>query len=211
MEAVKAIPMRDVTKLLSVPYNVDHHQRCPMVNHPGDNTPSIKYYENNSFACFGCKAGGSNIDLVMGVKELSFGQSIHWLEKNILKRRGYRHAGSKLASNLKELGVKLRKRVSRSSREQNFDAIAYATKIYQVIGDSIATLEHKSPSSLRGIIENRRESLYSYVDDQINNSSSESHCANVLQYVNLQLKALRNAVDDLPSQSRLIDGGDAKG
>lgn len=49
--------------------------QCPF--HQGDHTPSLKIYEGtNSWKCFGCGKGGSVIDFVMELFDLSFQQAM---------------------------------------------------------------------------------------------------------------------------------------
>lgn len=48
---------------------------CPF--HQGDHTPSLKIYEGtNTWKCFGCGRGGSVIDFVMELFDLSFQQAV---------------------------------------------------------------------------------------------------------------------------------------
>lgn len=49
--------------------------KCPF--HQGDHTASMKIYPGSGgFHCFGCGAGGSVIDFVMRLFDLSFGQAL---------------------------------------------------------------------------------------------------------------------------------------
>lgn len=49
---------------------------CPLPGHD-DRTPSFHYYsETNSFYCFGCRRGGSVIDLIMQLESLEFGAAL---------------------------------------------------------------------------------------------------------------------------------------
>lgn len=54
---------------------------CCCVKH-SEKTPSMVIYENNnSFYCFGCGIGGTIIDLVMAMENLSLSEAIKFLRK----------------------------------------------------------------------------------------------------------------------------------
>ena len=45
--------------------------RCPLPTHPADNTPSCSFDDKGRFYCFGCGAGGSSIDMVMKLFDIT--------------------------------------------------------------------------------------------------------------------------------------------
>lgn len=62
--------LRDILAEYGITLNRAGFCGCPF--HSGDNTPSMKIYDNNTFHCFGCGANGSVIDFVMKMDGLSF-------------------------------------------------------------------------------------------------------------------------------------------
>lgn len=54
--------------------------KCPFHE---EKTPSFRVYENNSFYCFGCGAGGDVITLIMKMENLSFEEACAFLDRDI--------------------------------------------------------------------------------------------------------------------------------
>src|SRR6267378_363468 len=53
---------------------------CPENHAHGDADPSLHLYERrNRWRCFVCELRGSNIDLVMGVLRIPFGDAVRWI------------------------------------------------------------------------------------------------------------------------------------
>lgn len=60
------------------------HQRVkcfhPEKHAHGDADPSLHLYERrNRWRCFACELRGSNIDLVIGVQGIAFGEAVRWV------------------------------------------------------------------------------------------------------------------------------------
>ena len=76
IEEIKSTPIREVL----VNYGVDVSGKsccCPIHK---EKTPSCMIYDKtNSFSCFGCHAGGSVIDLVMGIEKVNIKDAINIL------------------------------------------------------------------------------------------------------------------------------------
>ena len=78
-EYLRNIPIRDVAELLGLEIDSRNRFTCPCHN---DHHPSANLYEkNNSWRCFACNAGGSPIDLVMGVKDCTVRQAAKFLAR----------------------------------------------------------------------------------------------------------------------------------
>lgn len=206
MESVKSISMKEVAGVLGIQYNTEHHQHCPFPNHADVGSPSMKFYDNNSFACFGCQKGGSNIDLVMGVKDLSFKQAIVWLETNLL-RVHRKPEGLKLANKFKSLKKRLVSRNSPDHKISTFDFSAYKSYVGAVITERRDTLLSSTEGTLSSLIDNKAEELYDYAEAHITHGVSEEQAAGVLQYVNHSLDVLGDILDEF----RINSGDNAKG
>lgn len=58
---------------------VNRQKKCPCPFH-ADKSPSLKFWPKvNGWKCFGCGKKGSNIDLVMKLKNLQFLDACHWI------------------------------------------------------------------------------------------------------------------------------------
>lgn len=68
--------------------NVNRHKKCLCPFHE-DKKPSLKFWtEINSWKCYGCGEKGTNIDLVMKKKDLTFHEACEWIARqyNIMLR-----------------------------------------------------------------------------------------------------------------------------
>lgn len=82
--ACKSLDMRKVFVHFHVRYPAHvGHIRCPFPEHGATGrTPSFKYYPlTNTFYCWGCKKGGSNIEFVMHMQQTSRAEAIKFLVK----------------------------------------------------------------------------------------------------------------------------------
>ena len=76
-EIKRTVPILELATYLGI--KIDPHNRaiCPFHK---DTNPSLKFYpENNSFYCFGCNIGGSNIDLVMKTQNKAFVEALTFI------------------------------------------------------------------------------------------------------------------------------------
>jgi len=83
--ACKSLDMRKVFTHFHIRYPMHvSHIRCPFPEHGATGrTPSFKYYLlTNTFYCWGCKKGGSNIEFVMNMKQVSRVEAIKFLVKH---------------------------------------------------------------------------------------------------------------------------------
>lgn len=67
-EARRLVPARDVAELYGLHPNRSGFICCPLHH---EKTASLKLYSNGSWHCFGCNRGGSSIDLVAALYDLS--------------------------------------------------------------------------------------------------------------------------------------------
>jgi len=75
---IKKIPILTISKRLGLELD-GNFIHCPHPDHE-DNNPSCSLDLNtNKFKCFSCGFGGSNIDLVMTVKNYSFSKAVEWI------------------------------------------------------------------------------------------------------------------------------------
>jgi hypothetical protein len=88
---LKRIPIGAITQRLGIKLDAKGDTSsclCPL--HNDKSTPSfIVYHNTNSFFCFGCRAGGDNIELVLRIKQqtnslFSFQDAVNWLSENFL-------------------------------------------------------------------------------------------------------------------------------
>ncbi|HUU26778.1 MAG TPA: CHC2 zinc finger domain-containing protein [archaeon] len=78
LDQIKGIPIIDVAKLLGICVK-NNKSRCPLGTHE-DKIPSFSIKEDtNTWKCFGCNEGGSNIDLVAKVLNIGFNEAVEWL------------------------------------------------------------------------------------------------------------------------------------
>lgn len=95
------LTMREVAEFYGFAPDRSGFIRCPF--HPGDNHGSLKLYpENRGWHCFGCNAGGSVIDFVMKLFDLSFRQAVLRLDSDFGLRLTYGTPDRKKASALLE-------------------------------------------------------------------------------------------------------------
>lgn len=85
IEEVKKVPIIEVIKSYNIRVEQEYNHRakckCPFHN---ERTASLVIYTNtNSFYCFGCNTGGSNIDFVRLLDNISVGDAIKKLSKLI--------------------------------------------------------------------------------------------------------------------------------
>ena len=109
---IKQIPINSVVERLGLQLEMTGSNlqgNCP-TGHPSKNGRCFTVNtKNNFFFCFSCNIGGSNIDLVMDVKQLSFSETIEWFTKEFgithsiqLK---HNHADNLTEEEKKELGL----------------------------------------------------------------------------------------------------------
>lgn len=55
---------------------------CPLPGHGTDSSPSLKFYPDGGFYCFGCNRGGSSIDFVAALFGLSALQAVKKLDQD---------------------------------------------------------------------------------------------------------------------------------
>lgn len=75
----RTIPIEDVAVMLGIKmkhYGKSTQAICPFHE---DIKPSMKFYNNNSFYCFGCSQAGDSIDLVRKFKRCSFKEAISFI------------------------------------------------------------------------------------------------------------------------------------
>lgn len=75
---IKQIPILEVAQRLGIQI-INKQAFC--FNGHDRKTPSLIFYsKTNSFHCFGCSAGSTNIDLVMQAEGLDFEEAVKWIE-----------------------------------------------------------------------------------------------------------------------------------
>ena len=75
------LTMREVAELYGFTPDRNGFIKCPF--HSGDNHGSLKLYpEDRGWHCFGCNAGGSVIDFVMKLFDLTFQQAVLRLDND---------------------------------------------------------------------------------------------------------------------------------
>ena len=131
------------------------HNRCRMLKHSSDNTPSMKFYEDtNSFYCFGCKTAGSNVDYVMGtLPDTSIVEAVILIEKwfNLTVVRN--------PTMFRTLELKRAlARLTNANNRATYDASAYAQGVERKLKELVDNLgtQITSPED--------KDSLYSEVD-----------------------------------------------
>lgn len=99
------------------------HVLCRMRDH-SERTPSLLIYpDNNSFFCWGCKAGGSPIDYVMGCEGISFLEALRRIE-TLFELTSLRGAGgSKIISKLESMFEDMR---GKYIVQESYDCNSYA-------------------------------------------------------------------------------------
>lgn len=90
--------------------------KCPF--HQGDHTASLKLYQDDGgFHCFGCGAGGSVIDFVMRLFDLSFPQAVVRLSSDFNLGLTARRLTKQEASKILEDRRKKEKEKERAAQE----------------------------------------------------------------------------------------------
>jgi hypothetical protein len=75
--SLDSIMIEDVVSMYTPVANPRRLVKCPIHE---DKTPSLKMYlDTNSFFCFGCRKGGSPVNLVMLVENLTFKEAVNRL------------------------------------------------------------------------------------------------------------------------------------
>lgn len=73
IEQLENIPMHEVLKKYHLPYVEGRNMRCPFPAHGATGaTPSFRVYDDRTFACFGCRAGGNPIHFIMHMEGLDY-------------------------------------------------------------------------------------------------------------------------------------------
>jgi DNA primase len=87
---IKEIPILDIAKQLGIKVRGN---KAMCFNGHDDKTPSLCFSENkNLWKCFGCDAGGDNINLVMGVHQCDFKTALEWLSHFYNIDTSYNHS-----------------------------------------------------------------------------------------------------------------------
>lgn len=88
--------LRDEIASRGIEINRQGFCQCPF--HSGDNTPSLKIYDDqNSWHCYGCGEGGDVIDFVMKIDGLSFKEACKAISgENLSKSSRFRVNQAKL-------------------------------------------------------------------------------------------------------------------
>lgn len=83
IESLKKISIYKVALILGLIIIPNNKVRCPHPNHKkGDRNPSMVVFpQSNSWYCYKCGKGGTVIDLLCHLKNLSVKESIHLLEE----------------------------------------------------------------------------------------------------------------------------------
>jgi len=84
IKQIKEIPILQIAQFLGI--EVKRNKAMCFSGHDSQ-SPSLTFTPSrNLFHCFGCGKGGSNIDLVMGVKGADTSEAIKWLKSNFLNQ-----------------------------------------------------------------------------------------------------------------------------
>ena len=76
-------PMREILARCGLETNRSGFCKCPL--HKGDNTPSMKVYDNG-FYCFACGKGGDQITFVRLFHNLNFKEACEWISGEALTK-----------------------------------------------------------------------------------------------------------------------------
>ncbi|MBX4216054.1 hypothetical protein KW797_03835 [Candidatus Parcubacteria bacterium] len=162
-----------------------------MAKHSSDSTPSCKFYENNSFACFGCHVGGSPIDLVMGVQGVPRGTALVWLERNFLKDRTFREVYKPLQAETAALVKKLKSR--RSSPSPPFSPLAFKQTLNRFLFREVLGIADATPEDLKHLVFSTQDGLLNHLD-LIWEKTSEFSCQEVKLVCEQELRVLAETV-----------------
>ncbi len=79
LDEIKRIDITVVASILNIDVKKAGQNYSGLCPFHSEKTPSFVLFANNSWRCFGCNEGGSNVDLVMKKLGLEFSAAVDWL------------------------------------------------------------------------------------------------------------------------------------
>lgn len=105
----ETLTAREVVEFYGFTPNRGGYIHCPF--HAGDNNGSLKVYDGDrGWHCFGCNAGGTVIDFVMKLFDISFRQAVLRIDSDFGLRLTYERPDPKARSALLESGGKSKRK-----------------------------------------------------------------------------------------------------
>lgn len=185
--------MEVVARTLNIPFSQDHHQRCSMKEHPGDNDPSCKFYDNNSFVCFGCRKGGSNIDLVAGVLGIPIGAALVWIERKVLRTGPVLLQSSALSNTLKASQARL---AAMANPHSLFSPQAFRSELMSFANTEAAEIRGCLRPAVRDSLDAQIDDAYQLVDE-IGPDFSRDDCFAARESLRAKLAELREWAESI--------------
>lgn len=82
-ENLKNIPIIEIAKELGIEIKKNKKSICPFHS---ESTPSLTFYDDNTWFCFGCSKGGDNIELIKNINNFSFREACNWLQDKFSRK-----------------------------------------------------------------------------------------------------------------------------
>jgi hypothetical protein len=168
-ETARKVPIATVAKLLGIAYSPSGLVVCPI--HEKDTNGSFKYYPStNSFYCFGCKASGSVIDLIMLARKVRFITALSYIEQELLEKSYERTTfiGSRGAAKPSPAKTPFE---SRSGDTRAQSSIGTLYKFVRQVFDNLRANFTSAGSQIK--VGEQRETAYQYVDLHLEDQTNE--------------------------------------
>lgn len=147
LQRIKSIPILEVAGRLGL--NLKAGKNNPCFKGHGKKTPCLHVYRNtNSFKCFSCGIGGSNIDLVMHCLNIDTAEALNWFKTQYGINDTY-------TGNPNGKGYKITSEVKADTKKDNkneIDGKAYS-ELYRVFLDLLPRTEAVNYLTKRGLTE----------------------------------------------------------
>ncbi len=168
LEDVKAIPIVDVFKRLG--YTVPESKygrvkmKCPFHE---DKDPSLSIDpDKNLFHCFGCQAGGSNIDAVIESRQAAnVGDAIKWLGESFDRRQVERGDRPATLYNREDVKLEARKAARAAEAQAGVEGVAKIVESDSFVGPEPDYQDKKSGDLRRSFTLGSAYGLFNFIKD----------------------------------------------